>query len=108
MYLRVEYMSSAKATLVKGQNLLNPSSMYEIDEGHDFTATKGINFFLLFEALSISSGDFVFKVWYNKLDGSDRSQPSRPDYPPGWVDPNNPNNFIEEEEKEEEVKDETA
>ena len=64
MYLRVEYMHNAKATLVKGKNLLSPDSMYSIDEGHDFSATKGTNLFLLFEATHISSGDFVFVIWY--------------------------------------------
>ena len=94
MYMRVEYLYNAKATLIKGNSLLDPIAMYQLDEGHDFSATKGVNFFLLFEALSISSGDFVFKIWYNKVSGSGRTQPTVPDYPPGWVDPFNPENAV--------------
>ena len=96
MYLRIEYLHNADATLIKGNSLLDPIAMYSLDEGHDFSATKGVNFFLLFEATSISSGDFVFKIWYNSVSGSGRSQPSTPDYPPGWVDPFNPENRVEE------------
>ena len=75
--------------------------MYEVDEGHDFTATKGVNMFLLFESLTIANGDFVFKVWYNKVDGGGEAQPRRPDYPPGWVDPYNAENTVEEEKPNE-------
>ena len=70
MYLRIEYLHNAKATLIKGYNLLDPIAMYSLDEGHNFSATKDINFFLLFEATNISSGDFVFKIWYNNVSGS--------------------------------------
>ena len=94
MYIRVEYLYNAKATLIKGNSLLDPIAMYQLDEGHNFSATKGVNFFLLFEALSISSGDFVFKIWYNKVSGSGKNQPSTPDYPPGWIDPFNPENSV--------------
>ena len=46
--------------------------------------------YLLFESTSISSGDFVFKIWYNKVQGRGRSQPRTVDYPPGWIDPTSP------------------
>ena len=75
--------------------------MYAVDEGHDFSATKGTNMFLLFESLTIANGDFVFKVWYNKVEGSGRTQPRRPDYPPGWVDPYDESNKVEEEKPNE-------
>jgi len=97
MYIRVEYLHNAKATLIKGNSLLDPIAMYTLDEGHDFSATKGVNFFLLFEALSISSGDFVFKIWFNSVSGSGKTQPRTPDYPPGWIDPFNPENQVPDE-----------
>lgn len=106
MYVRVEYMSGAKAILIKGSSLLDPIALYQVDLGHDFSATKGVNIFLLFESLTVSSGGFVFKIWYNSVPGSGRSQPSRPDYPPGWVDPNDVTNFIPEEKDEEEEEEE--
>ena len=96
MYMRVEYLHNTKATLIKGNSLLDPIAMYSLDEGHNFSATKGVNMFLLFEALSISSGDFVFKIWYNSVSGSGKTQPRTPDYPPGWVDPFNPENIVED------------
>ena len=64
MYMRVEYVHNTKASLIKGNSLLDPFALYELDEGHDYSATKGVNMFLLFEALSETSGDFVFKIWY--------------------------------------------
>ena len=96
MYMRIEYLHNAKATMIKGNSLLDPIYIYQLTPGHDFSATKGINFFLLFEATNISSGDFVFKIWYRQVAGSGKTQPTRPDYPPGWVDPSNPNNFVED------------
>lgn len=95
MYVRIEYLHNAKATLIKGNSLLDPIAMYQLAPGADFTATKGVNFFLLFESTHISSGQFVFKIWYNNVSGSGRTQPLTPDYPPGWVDPFNPDNYIE-------------
>ena len=73
MYVRVEYMNGAKATLIKGKSLLEPQTMYEVDEGHDFSATKGVNLFLLFESTTIATGDFVFLVWYNKVTGNGKA-----------------------------------
>lgn len=90
MYLRIEYLNNAKASLIKGQSLLKPDSLYQITPGHDFSAQKGTDLYLLFESLSISSGDFVFKVWYKKVEGRGRSQPRVVDYPPGWIDPSSP------------------
>ena len=96
-------MKDTKAILIKGNSLLDPTALYQVDLGHDFSATKGVNIFLLFESLTVSSGGFVFKIWYNSVSGSGRSQPSRADYPPGWIDPQDESNFIpalEVEEKE--------
>ena len=70
MYLRIEYLHNTKAVLIKGNSLLDPIAQYTIYPGADFTATKGVNFFLLFESLHISSGDFVFKIWYKNVSGS--------------------------------------
>jgi len=70
MYLRVEYLHNAKAILIKGNSLLDPIAQYSINAGADFSATKGVNFFLLFESTHISSGDFVFKIWYKSVSGS--------------------------------------
>lgn len=67
MYLRIEYLNNAKASLIKGASLLDPDSLYQVTPGHDFSASKGTDMYLLFESTSISSGDFVFKIWYNKV-----------------------------------------
>ena len=48
MYLRVEYFKDCKALLVKGSSLLDVRAMYKIKAGQEYTAQKGINFFLLF------------------------------------------------------------
>ena len=71
MYVRIEYLNNAKATLIKGDNLLDPIAMYEdLTVGHDFSATQSVNIFLIFEATNISSGDFVFTIWYKNVSGS--------------------------------------
>ena len=59
--------------------------------------------FLLFESTTVAMGDFVFVIWYKKVMGSGEEQPRKPNYLPGWVDPNNPENFIPEEIIEEEA-----
>ena len=61
MYITIEYLNNAKAYLIKGNNLLDPIALYpDIRAGMTFTATKDVNFFLMFESLTVSSGDFVF------------------------------------------------
>jgi len=49
MYLRIEYLNKAAGTLIKGKTIAKPVSMYEnISAGQTFTATRGINFFIMF------------------------------------------------------------
>lgn len=48
MYLRVEYFKNSKALLVKGSSLQDIRAIYKIKAGQEYTANKGINFFLLF------------------------------------------------------------
>jgi hypothetical protein len=38
-----------------------------------------MNFFLLFEALEIYSGEFVFTIWYTGVPGRGDPQPTTPD-----------------------------
>ena len=76
MYLRLEYVARAKAILVKGQSLDNPIAMYTLNIGQDYTALRGINFFLLFISTEESSGDFVFSIRFNKVSGTGVSEPT--------------------------------
>lgn len=52
MYLRVEYLYNVKMTVIKGETLKQPTTMYSdnIGAGMTFTATKGVNFWITFEA----------------------------------------------------------
>jgi hypothetical protein len=38
-----------------------------------------MNFFLLFEATDIYSGEFVFTIWYKGIPGRGEAQPTTPD-----------------------------
>jgi hypothetical protein len=69
MYIRVEYFARCKPVLVKGESLVNPIAMYELRAGQDYTALKGINFYLLWMSTDESSGDFVFRIWYKSVSG---------------------------------------
>ena len=63
----------------------------------------------MFEGLtSPDVGVFVFKIWYNQVDGPGKEQPTDADYLPGWVDPDDPNNFVAPLETEEEQKEESG
>ena len=64
MYLRVEYLYNTLAYLMKGNARETITSKYVLKAGQTYTAPKDINFFLVFEALSTSSGNFVFTVWF--------------------------------------------
>jgi len=69
MYLKLEHKKRCNAILIKGESLANPMALYKLKVGQSYTALKGINFYILFEALEESSGDFVFKIWYNSVSG---------------------------------------
>jgi len=48
MYITIEYLSNARAYLIKGNNLLDPIALYpDIKPGQTFSATKDVNFFLM-------------------------------------------------------------
>lgn len=65
MYLRLEYFARCRPVLIKGESLQNPIAMYQLSKGQDYTALRGINFYLLFISEEESSGDFVFRIWFN-------------------------------------------
>lgn len=69
LYLRTEYFSRTKATLIKGASLKEPKAMYQLAAGQTYTVSRNQNFYLLFEALEIYSGEFVFSIWYNGVPG---------------------------------------
>lgn len=69
LYLRTEYFSRTKATLIKGTSLQEPKAMYQLAAGQTYTVSRNQNFYLLFEALEIYSGEFVFSIWYNGVPG---------------------------------------
>ena len=58
-------------TIIKGPSLESPTVMYsdDIGAGMTFTATKGINFWITFEATQVTSGQFVFTVWFKHVSG---------------------------------------
>ena len=72
MYLRVEYLYNVKMTVIKGESLEQPTTMYSdnIAAGMTFTATKGVNFWITFEATQVTSGQFVFTVWFKHVAGA--------------------------------------
>ena len=87
MYIRLEYMYNARATLIKGTTFDDPKFMYNMKAGQIYTATQHINFYLLFESTAMTSGDFVFTIWFNDVAGEGKRQPSVPDFAEDWVDP---------------------
>ena len=80
MYIRVEYFKNCKPVLVKGESLVNPIAMYELKSGQDYTALKGINFYLLWTSTAESSGDFVFRIWYKSVSGYGEVAPTTVTY----------------------------
>ena len=80
MYFRIEYLYNTKAILIKGENLVEPIAIYEMYAGQTYTATKGINLFLLFEGQQMQAGDFVFTLWYQKTSGSGELAPNKVTY----------------------------
>jgi len=87
MYLKLEYLKKAKAILIKGESLSNPVAMYTLKIGQEYTALKGINFYLMFLALEETSGDFVFRIWYNNVSGFGEAAPTKVTFED---DPRNP------------------
>ena len=59
-------------TVIKGESLEQPTTMYSdnIAAGMTFTATKGVNFWITFEATQVTSGQFVFTVWFKHVAGA--------------------------------------
>ena len=75
MYFRLEYIERATAILIKGESLENPYAMYTLQRGQEYTALRGIDFFLLFIATETSSGDFIFSIWYEGFAGFGEEDP---------------------------------
>ena len=69
MYIRLEYFIDAIPILIKGTSYYDPIEMYEMEIGQVFSATKGINFYLLFQATSESRGKFIFSLWQSTTPG---------------------------------------
>jgi len=88
MYVRIEYMNNAEGTLVKGSNLVDAISLSKIRSGQTYSATKGVNLYLSFRALSSVSGDFVFNIWYKDIPGSGEREPTKVTEHSDFVDEN--------------------
>lgn len=50
MFMRVEYYKNCFPILIKGESMVNPVAMYRPKAGQNYTALKGINFYLLWQA----------------------------------------------------------
>ena len=105
MYFKLEYVNRCKAVLIKGESISNPIALYRLAVGQSYTALKGINFYILFEATEETSGDFAFKIWYNNVSGYGESEPTVVTYE---EDPRNPSDPDPEPEPEPEKPDETT
>ena len=69
MFIRVERLTNAKATLVRGQTLKKRALIYDdVNVGWTFTASQGVNFYLQFRKTSVAKGQFAFSVWFKKGD----------------------------------------
>jgi hypothetical protein len=88
MYIKFEYINNAEGTIVKGANLVDAISLSKARAGQTYSATKGINFYVSFRALSTNSGDFVFKIWYKEVSGSGERAPEVVTFPENFVDTN--------------------
>ena len=87
MYLRLEYFARCRPVLIKGESLQNPIAMYQLNKGQDYTALRGINFYLLFISEEESSGDFVFRIWFNQVNGYGKEEPTEVTYEISPQDP---------------------
>lgn len=80
MYIRIEYLDDATATLIKGTTFDNPQIMYSMSAGPVYTATQNVNFYLLFQSTAMTSGKFVFSIWFNTMPGTGQKQPKEVTY----------------------------
>ena len=64
MNLRIEYFKDCFPVLIKGTSLYKPEIMYRLDIGQTFTARKGLNFYLLWQATTENRGQFAFSIWH--------------------------------------------
>jgi len=89
MYLRLEYFARCSPILIKGESLQNPIAMYKLNKGQDYTALRGINFYLLFISNDETSGDFVFRIWFNMVSGAGEQAPEEVTWESTPMDPQN-------------------
>lgn len=68
--VRVEYLQYTKAVLMKGTSIFNLVSRYDLAAGQTYTATRNMNFYFVFEAEQIYTGQFVFTIWFSNVAGS--------------------------------------
>lgn len=101
MYLRIEYFQHCFPVLIKGPSLYNPISMYRLEVGQTYTATKGLNFYLLFQATEELRGKFAFSLWHQSTPGIGERASNVITYE------DNPNVIIEEPEPEVEIVEES-
>lgn len=71
MNLRVEYYDRCFPILIKGtsMNEQEVQAMYRLEQGQTYTATKGTNFYLLWQATTESRGRFAFSIWHQTTPG---------------------------------------
>ena len=64
MNLRIEYFKDCFPMLIKGTSLYKPESMFRLNIGQTYTAGKGLNFYLLWQATTENRGQFAFSIWH--------------------------------------------
>ena len=55
---------------MKGTSIFNLVSRYDLAAGQTYTATRNMNFYFVFEAEQIYTGQFVFTIWFSNVAGS--------------------------------------
>ena len=50
MNLRIEWFRNCFPVLIKGTSVYEPMAMYRLDVGQTYTATRGYNFYLIWQA----------------------------------------------------------
>ena len=82
--------------------MVNPIAMYKLNAGQDYSALRGINFYLLWEATDESSGDFVFRLWFKSVSGYGEAEPTTVTYDNGTgpTTPTVDTNKVEEKKDE--------
>ena len=76
MVLRLWKHEKSIPYLVKGESMTNPIAFYQIHKGQDYTAWRGINFYLIFIATEDNSGEFTFGVKYYNVNGPGKEVPT--------------------------------